>query len=151
MEKIEYYYQIVDKAIVKLGLNPEKTRSQAGKWDLRNADIPVWVDIFYQESEKRHYYLVVSPFMEIPEDKNPDLAWKLLSLNNDMYGVSFITKHDKVYIKTIREVEGLDVSEAYAMITRVGNYALDYRKKLLGIDPPQSVAGMAKSDPPMNL
>jgi len=151
MEKLTYYYQIVEKAILKLGLNPEKTRSQVGKWTLRNADIPVWIDVFYHENHKRNYFLVVAPSMKIPEDRNTDLAWKLLSLNNDMQSVSFITKNDSVYIKSIRETEGLDISEAFALITRVGNYTMAYRKSILGISPPRPVSGTAKSDPPLNF
>lgn len=146
MDKLTYYYQIVEKAIAKLGLNPERTRKEVGKWDLRNKTIPIWLDLYYDESEKNTYFRVVAPFMEIPEDKNPELAWKLLQLNSLLYGVSFTAHNGRIYIHTIREAEGLDISEAYAMILRVGNYAVQYQKELLGIDPTAVITGSANSD-----
>ncbi|MEM6804101.1 MAG: hypothetical protein AAF696_22040, partial [Bacteroidota bacterium] len=99
-----------------------------------------------QQIEKNTYYRVRAPFMEIPEDKNTELAWKLLHLNNVIYGVSFVAHKGRIYIRTIREAEGLDISEAYAMLVRVGNYAMKYQKELLGIDPLLSAGGSAKSD-----
>lgn len=146
MENLNFYYQIVEKAIAKLGLNPEITRKEKGYWSLTFAGIPVWVYVFFQESEKRAYYLVTSPFMDVPENNTEALAWKLLRTNDELYGISFVERKGKIYLKTLREVEGLDVSEAHAMITRMGYYGSVYRERILGIPQNMAAVGKAKSD-----
>ena len=127
MDSLNFYYNIVENAIAKIGLDPQVARQQqAGKWTITKGKIPVWIDVYYIEREKRIYFQVASPVMKMPGTDNGKLALELLSLNNQLFGVAFCTNNNHVYIKTIREAEGLDMNEALSMIMRVGNYADQY-------------------------
>lgn len=127
MDNLNFYYNIVENAIAKLGLDPQVARrQQAGKWTITKGKIPVWIDVYYIEREKRIYFQVASPVMKMPGTNNGKIAQELLALNNQLFGVAFCTNKHHVYIKTIREAEGLDMNEAFSMILRVGNYADKY-------------------------
>ena len=130
MEALKFYYQVVEKAIAQIGLNPEIARKEMGKWTITKGNIPVWIDIFYREQEKRGYFMVGAPIMDIPSQNASTLAIDLLHLNNELFGVAFVANKNRVFLKTIRETNGLDISEAHAMILRIGNYAEKYSKEL---------------------
>ena len=130
MNNLNYYYHTVEDAIAKLGLDPMVTRKQEGQWNLTKGTTPVWIDVFYNRSENRIYFQVAAPVMKMPEMNPGKVALELLELNNQLYGVAFVSNRGNIFIKTIREAEGLDVNEAHAMILRVGNYANSFGKEL---------------------
>lgn len=121
------YYQIVENCIKDLGINPADARGdKPGQWNLRKGSAEVWVDIMYLEREQRAYYQVMSPVCPVPETHQLEFFQELLEINHGLFGVSFVKYETWVYIKMIREVDGLDQSEAAAMLHRVGNYADHY-------------------------
>jgi hypothetical protein len=127
MNNLNYYYNIIENAIAKIGLDPQVARQKrAGQWTITKGKIPVWIDVFHIEKEGRVYFQVASPVMKMPGTDNGALAQELLELNNQLFGVAFSTNKGNVFIRTIREAEGLDINEAYSMIMRVGNYADQY-------------------------
>ncbi|MBX2873542.1 MAG: YbjN domain-containing protein [Saprospiraceae bacterium] len=130
MEQLHYYYQVVEKAITKIGLDPTACRKKPGQWSLTKGQIPIWIDVFYLEREKNIYFQVAAPIMKIPQDNAGRLAMDLLQLNNQLFGVAFTANKGHIYLKTLRETEGLDISEANAMILRIGNYADQYDNEL---------------------
>lgn len=130
MEQLHFYYQVVEKAIAKIGIDPGACRKKPGQWTLTKGKIPIWVDVFYLEKEKNTYFQVAAPVMKIPKDNAGRLAMDLLELNNRLFGVAFTANKGHIYLKTLRETEGLDVSEAHAMIMRIGNYADQYDDEL---------------------
>jgi len=133
MDNLNYYYNIVENAIAKLGLDPQIARQKrAGHWIITKGQASVWIYIFYQESSKRIYFQVTSPVMKLPKQNKAKLALELLEINNILYGVAFCTNKEQVYIKTIREVEGLDSNEVLSMVTRTGNYCDQYQRELKG-------------------
>ena len=132
MINLNFYYRTVESAIAKLGLDPQKARTQnAGKWTITKGEIPVWIDIVYLQNENRVYFQVAAPVFNMTPANQASLALDLLETNNKLFGVAFCSNREKVFIKTLREAEGLDMNEAYAMILRVGNYAAEYRQNLL--------------------
>ena len=126
MDNLKFYYNIVENAIARIGLDPQVARKGPGKWTITKGQIPVWVNVFFSAQAKRIYFQVAAPVMKMPPQNQGELALELLQLNNQLYGVAFCTNNGNIFIKTIREAEGLDNNEANAMIMRVGNYADQY-------------------------
>jgi len=129
---LKYYYDIIENCIHRLGVDPVSCRSKdtEGHWSLKRGDITVWIDVWFIEREERAYFQVVAPIMETPTDRATQFYEDLLRLNDQLFGVAFTLYNHWTCLKVIREVNGLDMGEAYNMITRVGNYGIEYLKKL---------------------
>ena len=68
----------------------------------------------------------MAPICEVPAAKLEDFYKELLEINYGLYGVSFVKYEKWIYIKMIREADGLDVNECSSMLNRVGNYSDHY-------------------------
>lgn len=131
MENLEMYYNLVEGCIGRLGVDPTICRGEKpGQWSLKKGSVNVWIDVFHIEKEKRAYFQVMSQVMNIPPTNKEALYEELLTLNDRLFGVAFTIYKNIVWLKVIRETQGLDADEAFAMITRIGNYADDYDDKL---------------------
>lgn len=129
MLDLSNYYRIVESAIEALGVNPAETRTQkAGQWDLRKGSASVWINIFLSRERDDYGYLqIMSPLMKVPQgDKRSDFFEELLHLNHQLYSAAFSMHDGWLYLRTIRELEGLSMEEALAMLTRIGVYADEY-------------------------
>jgi hypothetical protein len=74
----------------------------------------------------------MSPIFPVPTDekiKNALFA-NLLELNDTLYGVAFTVFQENIYVKVIREADGMDKAESLSLLLRVGNYADMYRLEL---------------------
>jgi hypothetical protein len=128
---LQPYYDLVENCIRSLGVDPVTCRGkQPGQWDLRRGSASVWVDVFWSENNKCGYFQIIAPVMQIPDNNQTAFFRELLELNHSFYGVAFTIFKDWVYIKMIRELEGMDQNEALAMLNRVGWYADEYDDKL---------------------
>lgn len=130
---LQPYYDVVESSITDLGVNPVDCRGEnPGQWNLRKGETTVWIDLWYIERENRPYFQVMSPIFKIPTDADTKnrLFEELLSINDTLYGVAFTTYKEWIYIKVIREADGMDKGEAQAMLLRVGNYADHNRTEL---------------------
>jgi hypothetical protein len=131
MENIQYYYDMVENCIRDNGVDPAECRGEkAGQWNLKRGSASVWIDVWHIEQENRAYFQVLAPVMQIPATNQQELFQELLELNYNLYGVAFVKFNDWIYIKMIRECDGLEQKEAAAAITRVGWYADEYDDKL---------------------
>jgi hypothetical protein len=130
---LQPYFDVVESGIADLGVNPVDCRGEnPGQWNLKKGETTVWVDLWHIEKEDRPYFQVMSPIFQIPTDetiKNKIFA-ELLEINDTLYGVAFTVYKDWIYIKVIREAEGMDKGESLAMLLRVGNYADQHRTEL---------------------
>jgi hypothetical protein len=130
---LQPYYDVVESSITDLGVDPVDCRGEnPGQWNLRKGETTVWIDLWYIERENRPYFQVMSPIFKIPTDADTKnrLFEELLSINDTLYGVAFTTYKEWIYIKVIREADGMDKGEAQAMLLRVGNYADHNRTEL---------------------
>lgn len=117
------FYDVVESAIGTLGIDPKLCRGEnQGQWNLKKGSAPIWIDVIYSETDKRAYFQVMAPITKVPADKKEQFFQELLEINYVLYGVSFTKYDDGIYIKVIREADGLDVSEALSAIERVGYY-----------------------------
>ena len=139
MLELTHYYQLVENAIKELGVNPVEARTQkAGQWNLRKGSASVWINVFLSRERDDYGYLqIMSPVMKVPQGDNREALFEeLLQLNYQLYGVAFSMYEGWLYLRTIRELEGLSPEEALAMLTRIGVYADeydDYLKQKYGI------------------
>lgn len=132
MLNLNNYYETVEKAITKIGLDPSKFRGeQAGEWTLHRGDYSIWIDVWYDNKERVAYLQVVAPVMEIPEESQSVLFKELLQINLQLCGVAFAVHGENVVLKGTRVAEGLDVEEAYAMIMLVSKYVGNFSPMLI--------------------
>ena len=124
MDSLSYYAQVIEKAIAQIGLNPEDAKIEEHKWTLKKGSVQIWVELY--TFQNRVYFQVVAPIMDVPNVRTGELAMELLKLNNELFGVAYVIYNERVYLKSVREAEGLDISEAFATLLRVGNYADKY-------------------------
>ena len=131
MQVLAAYFRIIEKAILKIGIDPEKCRGEkAGRWSLQKGSINIMIDVWMLEKEQKAYFQAVAPIMEIPKGSNSALTEELLEINHALFGAAFSIFQGVIFLKTTREIEGLDVSEAYQTILRIGTYA-DYYDDIL--------------------
>ena len=142
---LEPYYQMVENVIRKLGVDPSICRSQnPGQWDLKKGSASVWIDVFKRDQDHYGYFQCVAPVVQIPSDNTQGFYEEILEKNHTLYGTAMTKHKDWIYMKSIRELDGLDEEEILATINRVGNYADDlddyFKNKYTGWDDtPKSV------------
>jgi hypothetical protein len=132
MENLQYYYDMVDSCIRDLGVDPALCKGdKPGQWNLKKGSASVWIDVWHIEAENRAYFQALAPVMQIlPSTNQTALFQELLELNYTLYGVAFVNFNDWIYVKLIRECDGLEQKEAAATINRVGWYADEYDDRL---------------------
>jgi hypothetical protein len=69
--------------------------------------------------------------MPLPKDRKDEFFKELLSINDKLFGVAFAIYDEWAWLKCIREVDNMSVSEALAIIRRVGYYADEYDDLLM--------------------
>lgn len=124
---LQVYFDLVDSAIIELGVNPEQCRGgKPGQWNLTKGSASVWLDVFYSEQNQCVYFQCMAPVCGIPASNTQAFYQEVLEINHTLYGVGFTKFKEGIYIKSIREVSGLDKSEILATMRRIGTYADDY-------------------------
>jgi hypothetical protein len=131
MENLQYYYDMIDSCIRDMGVDPALCKGdKPGQWNLKRGSASVWIDVWHIEQENRGYFQVLAPVMQVPPVNQQAFFQELLELNYTFYGVAFVKHNDWIYVKLIRECDGMEQKEAAATITRVGWYADEYDDKL---------------------
>ena len=121
------YFQMVENCIKELGVDPNTCKGEKdGQWNLKKGSANVWIDIFKKEKDYYGYFQCMAPVVKIPETNTVAFYQDVLEINHKLYGVGMTKFKDWIYIKTIRELEGLDQEEVMASIKRIGGYADDY-------------------------
>jgi len=124
---LSVYYAMVDNCIKELGVDPEACRGQnPGQWNLKKGSADVWIDVFKRPEDYFGYYQCMAPVCPVPKANIEQFYQEILEINHTLYGVGFTKFKDWVYVKVIRELEGIDEKEMIAMMRRVGTYADDY-------------------------
>jgi hypothetical protein len=124
---LQPYYQMVENNIQKLGVDPANCRGEKpGQWNLKKGSASVWIDVWETKEGNYGYFQCMAPVVKIPTENTLAFYQEILEINHKLYGVGMTKFKDHIYIKTIRELQGIDEEEMMAMINRVGNYADDY-------------------------
>lgn len=126
--------KLVEKTISVLGVDPVQCREKVpGQWTLVRGSATIYVDVY--DLQGAGYICAASPILKIMTSKKEALYEKLLFLNHQMYAASFSIHKgndgiDWVWLRIVREIEGLDENEAGAIFNRVGYYADQYDDEL---------------------
>lgn len=135
-QPIEHYYTMFEQVLAEYKVDPTTARGQTpGQWNLKLGSASVWVDIFQSKDangnlQQYGYLQILAPVCEVPVSNQPLFTKELLEINHQLYGVAFTIFREKAYIKSIRELQGLDISEIKSTLDRVGIYANDWDDKL---------------------
>jgi hypothetical protein len=133
---IQYYYNLVEEVLTDFKIDPATARGQQpGQWNLRLGSANVWADIFQSKDAQGNpiqygYLQIMAPICDVPVNNQHLFTKELLEANHSLYGVSFTIFQEKAYIKSIRELQGLDKSEIRSTFDRVGIYADEWDDKL---------------------
>lgn len=128
MTELENTIVLVENSIRKIGVDPAACKGEKiGQYTLKQGSASVWVDVLFIPRENSTYFQVMSPIMSLVNVSNKlSLYEELLTINDTFYNVAFTIYNNFVWIKTIREVKGLDEDEILAQLRRVGTYADTY-------------------------
>jgi hypothetical protein len=124
-EDLSRYYAMVELCLKALGLEPAAARGkEPGEWAIIKGSARILIYVQYLEKNGSSYFWVVSPITDIPE---PRLLLKfyeeVLETNHTLYGAAFTKSEKWIYLKSIRELKGIDEEEMFNIITRIANYA----------------------------
>jgi hypothetical protein len=133
---IQHYYSLVESVLTSFKIDPAAARgNQPGQWSLKLGSANVWVYVLQQKDPQGNlvqngYFQVLAPICDVPVSNQHIFTKELLEANHSLYGVAFTIFQDKVFIKSIRELQGLEASEISSTLNRVGIYADEWDDKL---------------------
>jgi hypothetical protein len=133
---IQHYYGLLEEVLIDFKIDPASARGQqSGQWNLKLGSANVWVDIFQSKDAQGNltnygYLQVMAPICDVPVNNQHLFTKELLEVNHSLYGVAFTIFQEKAYIKSIRELHGLNKSEIKSTLDRVGIYADEWDDKL---------------------
>jgi Putative bacterial sensory transduction regulator len=133
---IEHYYAMVEEVLTSFKIDPTTARAdQPGQWNLKLGSASVWVDVFQSKDAQGNliqngYLQVLAPVCDVPVNNQHLFTKELLEINHSLYGVAFTIFKEKAYIKSIRELQGIESSEIASTFNRVGIYADDWDDRL---------------------
>ncbi len=137
------YYKIVEEVIKELGVDPIECRGmdeddivEDGQWNLSKGNASIWIDVFYDETNKENYFQVFCPLIEVPNGKMGEVATDALDIGHVLFGIGFTRVENWLYLKHIRELTDLSKNEIANIIDRIGAYGEEYeeyfREKYIG-------------------
>lgn len=119
---IATYYQLIDEAIMALGLKPEDTRGQQeGQWNLKKGSFDIMVDVW--EQEKQFLFQIVCPLCSLPEENKEGFLLHLLQRNYGMSSLSYAIMDDSVFLKFTTEAETLTKDMLMMLFNKAAFYA----------------------------
>ena len=128
MTELEIGISKVEGAIKKMNVDPSLCKGEkAGQYNMVQGSISIWSNVRHNEKENRAYFQVMAPIMSLANVNNKlGLYEELLTVNDTLYNVAFTIYNNNVWLKSIREVHGLDEDEVVAQIRRIGTYGDQY-------------------------
>ena len=143
MSLLTDYYKIVEDVIKDLGVDPVECRGmddddivEDGQWNLSKGNASIWIDVFYDETNKENYFQVFCPVIEVPNGKMGEAATDALEIGHILFGIGFTRVENWLYLKHIRELTDLSKNEIANIIDRIGVYGEEYeeyfREKYIG-------------------
>jgi hypothetical protein len=119
---IATYYQLIDEAVMALGLNPEDTRGQQeGQWNLKKGRFDIMVDVW--EQEKQFLFQIVCPLCSLPEENKEGFLLHLLQRNYGMSSLAYAIMDDSVFLKFTTEAETLTKDVLMMLFNKTAFYA----------------------------
>ena len=135
-QPLQHYFNLIEEVLTEYKIDPATARGQQpGQWSLTLGSAGIWVDVFQSKDAQGNltqygYFQVLAFVCDVPVNNQHLFTKELLEINHGLFGVGFTIFKDQAYIKSIRELDGLDKSEVKATLDRVGIYANDWDDKL---------------------
>lgn len=127
MKNIETYFELIESLITKLGVDPASCRAkEPGQWNLIKGSANILVDIRKVPEKDYGYIQIIGQVCEFPVENRDVFMTEVLEMNHTLYGASFTKYHEWLFVRSIRELDGLDEVETMNMLQRVGNYSDEY-------------------------
>jgi hypothetical protein len=131
---IQHYFNLVEEVLTDYKIDPAAARGpKPGQWNLKLGSANVWVDIFESTDAQGKPYgfmQVMAPVCDVPVNNQHIFTKELLEVNHSLHGVGFTIYKDKAYMKSFRELQGLDKSEVISTLNNVGRSADEWDDKL---------------------
>ena len=128
MTEVEIGIRKIEGAIKKMNIDPALCKGERqGQYNMKQGSVSIWIDVYHLERENRAYFQVMAPIMSLANVSNKlNLFEELLKVNDGLFNVAFTIFDNFVWLKSTREVHGLDEDEVMAQIKRVGTYGDQY-------------------------
>lgn len=128
MASIRKYYAMIEKVIRDFGISPHSCRGEKpGQWNLSKGSAQVWIDVWAsEEKDFKGFLQIMAPVVQVPPNQKEAFYREILDISHGLSGVAMTAYGDWIYMKAIRELDGLDEKEAAAMFNRIGTYADEY-------------------------
>ena len=115
-------YQLVDEAIVALGLNVEEIRGeQPGQWNLKKGKFDIMVDVWEQENQ--FLFQIVCPLCGLPAENREGFMLHLLQRNYGLSSMAYAVMEESVFLKHTTEATALTKDTIVMLLTKTAFYA----------------------------
>jgi hypothetical protein len=122
---LTHVHVMVENVIRRFGIDPTSCRGEKpGQWNLTKGSAQIWIDVM--EINESGYFQCMAPISAVPASRTQEFYQEILETNHKLYGVGMTKFKEWIYIKTIRETDGLDENEVAAQMNRIGVYADEY-------------------------
>lgn len=127
MKNLQVYFDNIENVIRRKGVDPAVCRGEKpGQWNLKRGSANVWIDVWKVKDQDYGYMQIMAPVVAVPQIKREEFFEEILETNHKLYGVGMTKFKEWIYLKAIRELDGLDESEVESTLNRIGVYADDY-------------------------
>jgi hypothetical protein len=120
-------YDIIEKGILKMGIEPETARGQnQGQWDFNRGSASIAVGLTHNDRFPNGYFYVTSVLMsemDVPATKKEGFYKTLLETNASLVNMQLATSNGWVLLISNRDAEGLDDIEVAIAINELSYYA----------------------------
>ncbi len=113
--------ELVEKSLEKLGHEPQRLRiPDRLHWRYDHGSAQVNIELFQMTESTTWYCRVSSPFMPLPAlERRLEFYEQLLRLNMQYPAIAFALEAEQIYLKSEREIRGMDLRELSMMLHRI--------------------------------
>ena len=123
----EALYEIIEKGISKMGIEPETARGQnSGQWDFNRGSASIAVGLTQNDRFPNGYFYVTSVLMsemDVPAAKKESFYLTMLETNANLVNMQLAISDGWVLLISNRDAEGLDDIEVAIAINELSYYA----------------------------
>jgi hypothetical protein len=124
---LDHYHGVIRETLAELGLDPEECYNSADNYySMSRGSADVFISLFTIErpDEPPEWYIEwSSPVMKLPSSDLLPFYRRLLEENAHRVALKFSIKEDTVWLEVTRELSGVDTTECYRNLTRIGDTA----------------------------
>lgn len=123
----EKLYDIIEKGILKMGVEPETARGQqSGQWDFSRGSASIAVGLTQNDRFPNGYFYVTSVLMselDVPAIKKEAFYQNLLEINATLVNMHLAVSEGWLLLISNRDAQGLDDIEVAIAINELSFYA----------------------------